>query len=172
MSGAADWKLLQRPSFSVTGGASAIYTYIGLIPLLLWLGLKCAAPAPDVPLTCTCRWKSTANLPLLNALCLYGYSLSIFIPTAVCARLLFPPVTARQILCALPIGSAGRWTCVLLALCISGVLRTPLAPTDRMPQRACCSSTWPRCCRRSTATWSLLRSRWWPSATPASPLFG
>lgn len=63
------------PLILVTLAASAIFAYWWLVPTLLW-GLL--------------WWrKSRAGFTFLEMLCIYGYSLSIYIPISVCRAFLF-----------------------------------------------------------------------------------
>jgi len=67
----ADW-LHNRDDFhyhfeEVSWAAGAIYGYVSILPLVLWLA---------------CRWLSV-KLSLLQTLCIYGYSLFIFIPISI-----------------------------------------------------------------------------------------
>jgi len=54
----------------VSFGAFAIYGYMIVIPLALWITLKCLSVAESPPIS------------YLQTLCVYGYSLFIFIPAA------------------------------------------------------------------------------------------
>ena len=57
---------------AVTFSAAAIYSYWWLVPALLWLVL---------------RWRGNkAGVSFLELLCVYGYSLAIYIPISVRAR--------------------------------------------------------------------------------------
>jgi hypothetical protein len=88
----ADW-LHDRDNFhyhfeAVSFAAGAIYGYVVIVPLLLWLAF---------------RWLSV-RVSLLQNLCIYGYSLFIFIPIA--------------ILCIIPINLV-RWCIISGATALS-----------------------------------------------------
>eukprot|EP00042_Codosiga_hollandica_P025805 m.117971 g.117971 ORF g.117971 m.117971 type:complete len:116 (+) comp51987_c0_seq11:447-794(+) len=92
----ASWSSSQSDAWyydfgKVSLGASTIYTYTIVVPLLLWGYLK---------------WKGPVALSLFDLFSLYGYSLTAFVPAA--------------ILCALPVGNIGRWIFVLIAFALSG----------------------------------------------------
>jgi len=59
-------------SDQVTFGAAAVYGYITVIPILLWI---------------TFRWLAV-SLGLVQIVCIYGYSLFVFIPIAVSTLIL------------------------------------------------------------------------------------
>ncbi|XP_062873131.1 protein YIPF1 isoform X2 [Trichomycterus rosablanca] len=84
------------PEFSkVTVAATAIYSYASLVPLALWAFLS---------------WRRRGvsegvSFSFLQIVCVYGYSLSVYVPAAV--------------LCVVP-SEVLRWSLIVLALCLSG----------------------------------------------------
>ncbi|XP_053095793.1 LOW QUALITY PROTEIN: protein YIPF1 [Pangasianodon hypophthalmus] len=84
------------PEFrKVTMAATAIYSYAWLVPLALW---------------CFLTWRSrkissTLSYSFLEIVCVYGYSLSIYIPAVVLW------VVPSEVL---------RWSSIVVALCLSG----------------------------------------------------
>lgn len=58
-------------SHQVTVGAGTIYGYASLAPIILWIAFKWL----EIPVT------------LLQNVCIYGYSLFVFLPVAVCKDL-------------------------------------------------------------------------------------
>lgn len=81
----------------VTLAATVIYSYIGVVPVLLWGVLK--------------YFNSTGNTPpsLLDILTVYGYSLFVYIPVA--------------IVCIFPwIGSSIDWVAIGIAMLMSGTV--------------------------------------------------
>ncbi|XP_058804273.1 protein YIPF1 isoform X2 [Phymastichus coffea] len=104
----------------VSSAATCIFLYAWLFPLLLWLALKWFKPQEeniDNELI-----ESNTSIGLLEILCLYGYSLTIYIPVA--------------FLWTIQIGLL-QWSLVLVATILSGgvLLRSilPMIPGKQKP---------------------------------------
>ncbi|XP_044002442.1 protein YIPF1 isoform X2 [Aphidius gifuensis] len=65
----------------VSGAATTICLYVCLVPLGLWSALKWSSPPSDTSMDVELI-ESAPKLGLLELLCLYGYSLTIYIPVA------------------------------------------------------------------------------------------
>lgn len=74
----------------LTLAGSVVYSYVTLIPVSLWLLLRYYG-----------AWKN-----LVDILCIYGYTLSVFVPMSV--------------FCLMP-SDPFRWFCVLVGGCMSGI---------------------------------------------------
>ena len=89
----------------LTLAGSVVYSYVFLLPLLFWLLLR----------------YYEAGKKLVDVVCIYGYTLSVFIPISV--------------LCVLP-SDVMRWALVLVGGALSGIfLQLPRPPRRLLPVR-------------------------------------
>lgn len=65
----------------VSGAATTICLYVCLIPFGLWSALKWSSPQSDTSMDVELI-ESAPKLGLLELLCLYGYSLTVYVPVA------------------------------------------------------------------------------------------
>lgn len=107
---------------TVTSSAAAIFAYWWLVPAVLWVLFW--------------RRGSTAGISFLEMICIYGYSLSIYIPVSVCSNILHLAngcgLIYTTLLCIYGVNSVFsqvlwviqltwlQWTLVAVAMCLSG----------------------------------------------------